>query len=189
MNTDTTFYLGTKEKNETEPIPEPPVFHLSYAGQIPYAYEHHKYRTRTNEDLERARLLSLKQDRKSRIVWRMLYIEKRRQDLIGYMADYEKKRSGEALKVQILALVFIVNLSICLFLILPKITAILLTIGLVVLYLYFCSEIQRPDRIHFSGRMGYWNSELYDLQTEHEELDTEKKQISEEIRQLEKLLS
>jgi hypothetical protein len=186
MKTDTVINPG--EKNE-KANSDQPVFHLSYAGQIPYAYEHFEHRKRTNEDLERAHTLSLKQDRKSRIVWRLLYIEKRSQDLVGYMANYEKKRSGETLKAQLLALVIVINLSICLFLTISKIAAILLTIVLAVIFIYFCVEIQRPDRIRFSGRMAYWNSELYDLKAEHEELELEKEQISEEIRQLEELLS
>lgn len=189
MNKDTAFYLGTKEKNDAEPISDQPVFHLSYAGALSYSFEHHEHRPRTNEELEKAHTLSLKQDRKSRIVWRLLYIEKRRQDLLDYMSLYEKKHSGEALKVLLLCVVIIINLSICLFILIPPLPAILLTAVLLGLGFVLYAKYNAPDRWHSRGRMAYWNNELFELQSEHDELEIEKEQISEEIRELEELLS
>ena len=146
MNKDTPFYLGAKPKEETKPESDEPVFHLSYAGALSYSFEHHKHRPRTNEDLARAHLLSEKQERKSRIVWRLLYIEKRRQDLIGYMADYAKKHSGEALKVLLLSILVAVNLTICLYILLPPRPAIAIGIVLLVLCFILYPKYSAPDR-------------------------------------------
>ena len=146
MNKDTPFYLGAKPKEETKPASDEPVFHLSYGGALPYSFEHHKYRPRTNEDLAKAHLLSEKQERKSRIVWRLLYIEKRRQDLIGYMADYAKKHSGEALKVLLLSILVAVNLTICLYILLPPRPAIAIGIVLLVLCFILYPKYSAPDR-------------------------------------------
>ena len=189
MNKDTTFYLGAKEKEDTEPIKDPPAFHLSYGGALSYSFEHHEYRPRTNEDLAKAHTLSVKQDRKSRIVWRLLYIEKRRQDLLDYMAGYERKHSGEELKVFLLSLLFVVSLALCLFIALPMKTALLLSIASLFLVLFLYSKYIAPDHWRACGRMAYWNNELFELQSEHDELELEKEQISEEIRQLEEQLS
>ena len=86
----TTFYLGKTEKTEAPQKPEEPKTGITYGGAMPLSFEHYQPEERSEEDLARARLLAEKHERKSMVVRRLLYIEKRRTELLGYMVESEK---------------------------------------------------------------------------------------------------
>ncbi|MBR5419612.1 MAG: hypothetical protein IK115_00535 [Lachnospiraceae bacterium] len=90
------FYLGERKEEppkteDTEPGPR-----ISYGGAMPELLEHYQPEQRTNADLEKARILMDKYEKKSMINRRILYLERRRQELTGYLIDFERKRRKES---------------------------------------------------------------------------------------------
>ena len=188
-NKDIPFYLGKPLKTETGKKEEAPATHLSYGGAIPYAYEHHQPRQRTNEDLARARLLSEKHQRKSMVVWRLLYLEKRRQRIMDSLASATRNEANTATKREILCIVIAVIAAICLLLLFPLKRA-LLGIGAACLLYFFYLLFRKPNiREYRGGRIVEWNRELQKMQEEHEELEQEKAQLTTEIKELESLMA
>lgn len=188
-NKDIPFYLGKPLKTETGKKEEAPATHLSYGGAIPYAYEHHQPRQRTNEDLARARLLSEKHQRKSMVVWRLLYLEKRRQRILDSLASATRNVANAAIKREILCLAIAVIAAICLLLVFPLKRALLCISAAVLLYIIYLFFRRSTIREYRGGRIAEWNRELQKMQDEHEELEQEKEQLTAEIKELESLMA
>ena len=188
-NKDIPFYLGKPLKTETPKKEEPPATHLSYGGAIPYAYEQHQPRQRTNEDLAHARLLSEKHQQKSMVVWRLLYLEKRRQRITDSLASATRNATNAAMKREILCIAIAVIAAICMLLFLPLKRA-LLCIGTACLLYIIYLILRKPSIREYRGdRIAEWNRELQKMQDEHEELEQEKEQLTAEIKELESLMA
>lgn len=188
-NKENTFYLGKREHPEEPPKPEEPKYRLSYAGALPASFEDHQPKPRTNEDLALARLLSEKHERKSMVVRRILYLEKRRQELLGYMADADKNASKATYKQSIFLLIgdLIVLLFLFFFLPLPYslVTAVLVCIVIPV-FLLHKSPLLRRER---TPRQIQWDLQMEEMRDEHDALIQEKEELTAQIRELESRLS
>ncbi len=161
---------------------EAPVFRLSYGGQIPAQYEHARQQQRTNEDLARARLLSEKHARKSMVVRRILYLEKRRQELFAYMADSGRRQTNAYNKKLFLCIVLTSPVIALMFLLLPWFYPVGLLAGLLIAYF-----IIHPQKKKSKMQM-HRDMEMFEMKEEHDALILEKEQLSKEIRELEELL-
>lgn len=91
-NEDTEFYLGKKEESvreEEEPSGEE--FRTTYGGDIPFALIKSDDRWGSSDNMERVRLLSEKCERRSRVVSRLIYLERRQMEIITAMTGIGKK--------------------------------------------------------------------------------------------------
>lgn len=183
---DTTFYLGKKEKPETSPEPEQTKYRLSYGGALPASFEQYQPKQRTNEDLALARLLSEKHERKSMVVHRILYLEKRRQDLLGYIADAEKNASKGHSKNTLFILMGTLAALFLLLLTLPLPYALISAVvicGTIAVYLLrknpLSANYQTPRQIQ-------WDQQMQEMQEEHDALMQEKDELTAQIKELER---
>ncbi len=187
---DAVFYLG--EKKETGPeggeAAEKKDFRIAYGGDMPAFLENPEYRPLTEAEVEKKRILMDKHGRRSMIVRRLLYLEKRRTEIVGYMSSTErlKKRERAVGRIKII-LFLILTLFVILFLYLATsaneclMVGIPLGIGLIVYAI-----LRRRARQHTEyWREAEWEMSLNEMEAEHEELMKEKEQLTKEIKELE----
>ena len=94
------FYLGERPaqpEKEEEKKEEKECLKISYGGAMPELLEHYRPEQRTNADLEKARILSEKYTRKNMVHRRLLYLERKQQELTGYMMDAGKRKRERGL--------------------------------------------------------------------------------------------
>ena len=98
-NNETTFYLGEK-KTEPEAVGNPyrkdPV--ISYGGEMPLVFSNEEYVPLTNDEIEKKRILSEMLEKKNMINRRLLYLEGKKQDLLGYYMKIEKNDKGRDIR-------------------------------------------------------------------------------------------
>ena len=185
------FYLGERlpEKND-ETDKKEDALKISYGGAMDEALEHYRPRQRTNEELERAHILSEKHERKSMVVRRLLYLEKKRSEILGYMMDSGKRNTGMLASMDSKAAIVIVPLAI-----LGVIVAFFFPVsmgrkflyaGVVIIMAFVCLKIAEK-LIHndMDRRNREWAARLEELRTEHEELSREREDLIREMKELE----
>ena len=186
------FYLGERppETNEDKDKKDGPELKMTFAGTIPEALENFKPKQRSNEELERAHILSEKHERRSMVVRRLLYLERKREEILGYMMDSGKRNAGNLAAMDSKAAIVIIPLGIlgviAAFIFAHGTAAKFLAAGAVALTAFICLKI--AEKIIFSGmnsRNREWAARLEELRAEHEELSREREELIRDIKELE----
>ena len=89
---DTVFYLGKNEESapEEEQASEKN-FRIAYGGALPFELEKSNDKWGSPENMERVKVLSEKCERRSRVVGRLIYLERRQMDIITAMTGIGKR--------------------------------------------------------------------------------------------------
>ena len=185
---DQVFYLGEKKEKPKTEKPEEEKTNIRYGGAMPDFLENPEYRPRTEEEVERARLLSAKHERKAMIVRRLLYLEKRQSEILSYMMGSDHKHATReqthnsvfffyagAVLLIVIVLSSFLNPDLGIGIFIPMI------IVLVIAALYKRYEANRSA----NWREKEWEQELREMENEHRELSAEKAQLMTEIREME----
>ena len=89
---DTVFYLGKREESDPEEEKASEKnFRIAYGGDIPFELEKSNDKWGSPENMERVRVLSEKCERRSRVVGRLIYLERRQMDIITAMTGIGKR--------------------------------------------------------------------------------------------------
>ena len=187
---DAVFYLGEKKESVSAEgdTAEKKEYRIAYGGDMPAFLENPEYRPLTEAEVEKKRILMDKHERRSMIVRRILYLEKHRMEILGYMSMAHRGRKAEkrADTMGVLRSLFFVVLFFV-FLYLMTTPRELLMIGLPVgaVFLIIAILRRKASREAQHWRQAEWEMQLNEMEAEHEELMKEKDQLTKEIKELE----
>ncbi|MCR5249451.1 MAG: hypothetical protein K6E50_02460 [Lachnospiraceae bacterium] len=177
------FYLGKRKHKEEDDADQKTG--IRFGGAMPDFLENPDYTPRTEEQVSLCRALTEKHERKAMIVWRLLYLEKKRSELTSYMMDAEKRNNGADSKSQLLFLIFggsLLLFSVIFFLSQASPGSALFLLFTIALLAIISRSLSNNSLSH---RMAEWNRDLTKMLDEHRALEEEKKQLETEIAELE----
>ncbi|MCR4585481.1 MAG: hypothetical protein K5686_07105 [Lachnospiraceae bacterium] len=180
-NKETTFYLGEK-KTETvidkNPYQEKTV--ISYGGEMPLVFSNEEYVPLTNDEVENKRILSDMLEKKNMINKRMLYLENKRMELLGYYMKIEKDDKGRSVRgLAKFMLVFTGAAATLMLSVIDKEKAILsagffIFLGLVI---FIRTREERTEE-----KLSDLDRKVEEMEREHEKLEKEKEKLQEKIK-------
>ena len=181
-NNETTFYLGEK-KTGSEPVNNPykndPV--ISYGGEMPLVFSNEEYVPLTNDEIENKRILSEMLEKKNMISRRLLYLEGKKQDLLGYYMKIEKNDKGRYVREFVKVFLFFIGLFIVLTLgALNKKAAITAAVTMIVfsLVIYIRYRVEGTDE-----KLEDLDRKMNGMEEEHRKLEFEKEKLEEKIKE------
>ena len=181
-NNETTFYLGEK-KPEPEPAENPyrkgP--RISYGGDMPLVFSDEEYVPLTNDEVEKNRAYSEMLEKKNMINRRMLYLEKRKMELLGYYMKIEKNDKGRNIRSFAKTLLVILGVIIVLMLgMLDKRLAVAGAIAFIAmaLFIYNRYSSENPD-----GKLNDLDNKMTAMEDEHKMLEREKEELLAKIQE------
>ena len=185
-NNETTFYLGEK-KEEPEPIDNPykkdPV--ISYGGEMPLVFCNEEYVPLTNDEIANKRILSELLEKKNMINRRMLYLENKRMELLGYSMKIEKEDSGKGIRGFAKFMLIFSTAAVLLILkaMREKGIAFMVAVIFAVTYLFMRVRYQSEDP---SQKLEELDRKMTDMEEEHRKLELEKEKLLERIEEFKK---
>lgn len=183
---ETTFYLGEK-KEEPAPVDNPykkePV--ISYGGDMPLVFSNEEYTPLTNDEIANKRILSELLEKKNMINRRMLYLENRKMELLGYCMKIDREDSGKGIRG--FAKFILIFSTVAVLLILKamreKGIAFMVAVIFAVIYLFIRVRYQTEDP---SKKLDDLDRKMTEMEEEHRKLELEKEKLMEKIEEFKK---
>ena len=185
---DTIFYLG---KNE-EPVSEDgqaseEELRISYGGDIPDALLKSDDKWGSRENMERVKVLSEKCERRSRVVSRMIYLERRQMEIITAMTGIGKRqweKKADFFQVFVF-LVFVIICPVLLFVIWMYLRDhLILWMSALVFWIAGLALMKKTRKSSTERKQEELSGKLKEIEEEHELLEKERGELNAEIQRL-----
>ena len=93
-------------ENNSNPYVKPVI---SYGGEMPLVFSNEEYVPRTSDEVEKNRVLSEMLEKKNMINRRLLYLESKRMELLGYYMKIEKSDKGSGAREFLKIFLFLIG--------------------------------------------------------------------------------
>ena len=185
----TVFYLGKKEESagDNADAGTGKKYRTALSGDLPFALETYNDKWHSESNLERVEELSKKCERRSMVVRRMIYLERRQTEIISAMMGHGKRFYKAKLPFVISGPLLITAPVLIPFLVWSATFTLVIPIIAIIIFITIiitCSTIDK--RVH-ERKEEELSWKLKGIEIEHEELETEKAELDIEISKLRKI--
>lgn len=185
-NKETVFYLGEKDKtgNEVKPSSEKN-YRIAYGGDLPFELEASDDKWNSPENRERINILTQKNERRSMVVRRLIYLERRQMEIITALSGIEKRfsASGDIRFQLIIVMLFAIGIPSWIVMIMSGVN-IALALILPALFIAFCAVALKLSSASFKRKEEELAMMLRDIKEEHDSLEKEHDELLLEIKKL-----